>query len=436
MGGADVGEGCNPMMPERHPARRAAASAMSKAVCDLQQAGRPLIEYAKAVQMLATSVASIARPPQEVTASTAVDRVLAEEVALDRAEPPVPRSAMDGYALRAADGLQARKIVGTVYAGTPGDPELQPGEAVAVMTGGTVARGADCVVPVEQTSVVDGVLQIDIEPEEGRHVRRAGEMGAAGRVLLRPGRRLAPADLAVIAGCGHDPVRVHVRPRVALLSTGDEVVRWTTQPGPHQVRDSNRLVSRLQLTAMGAERIDEQHVLDNPMALRDALEEAIAENDLVVTIGGVSMGDKDHLPALLPEMGVERLFHGVRVQPGKPVWCGQRDGCWVLGLPGNPVSSFVVLELLGRVLMARLAGDGQSFPRPLARGIASVAARAGKRPRWLPAELLSDADGTHVRPCAERGSGDWTSLAGTEALLCLPAGTSVEPGDPVHYLPL
>ncbi len=409
---------------------------MSKAVCDLQQAGRPLIEYAEAVQMLATSVEAVARPEQELTASTAVDRVLAESVALDRAEPPVPRSAMDGYALRAADGRQARKIVGTVYAGTPGEPELGPGEAVAVMTGGTVARGADCVVPVEQTSVAEGTLTIEIEPEAGRHVRQAGEMGAAGRILLKPGRRLAAADLAVIAGCGHDPVRVRAQPRVALLSTGDEVVRWTTEPGPHQVRDSNRLVSRLQLMAMGAERVDEQHVLDNPDSLRDALEEALAENDLVVTIGGVSMGDKDHLPALLPEMGVERLFHGVRVQPGKPVWCGQRDGRWVLGLPGNPVSSFVVLELLGRVLMARLAGDRQCFPRPLARGIAAVAARAGKRPRWLPAELLPEADGARVRPCAERGSGDWTSLAGTEALLYLPPGGAVEPGDAVHYLPL
>ena len=410
---------------------------MGKDICELQQAGRALIDYEEAVAALATEVRRVPHPAEDVGLSWALGRVLAEAVALDRAEPPVARSAMDGYALRAADGSAPRQVVATFYAGTAGDRALAAGEAVAVMTGGTVPSGADAVVPVEQVRRAGDTLHLDVEPVAGRHVRRAGEMGAAGRVLLEPGRRLRAGDLAVLAGCGHDPVAVMPQPRVALLSTGDEVVRWTRTPAAHQVRDSNRLASRQQLLRMGAATVDEEHVPDDPAALRTTLGSALESNDLVVTIGGVSMGDKDHLPRLLPELGVERLFHGVRLQPGKPVWAGQREGRWVLALPGNPVSSFVVLELLGRVLLARLSGDRRDFPLPLARGTAGGAASTRMRPRWLPARLEADHEGAaRVVPCRESGSGDWTSLAGAEALLHLPAGATVEAGDPVHYLPL
>jgi len=410
---------------------------MGKDICEFQQAGRALITYEEAVAALASEVRALARPTEGLGLSWAEQRVLAEPVALDRAEPPVPRSAMDGYALRAADGRAPRNVVATFYAGTAGDRRLAAGEAVAVMTGGTVPSGADAVVPVEQVRRDGDVLHLDVDPESGRHVRRAGEMGDAGRRVVEPGRRLGAAELAVLAGCGHDPVEVRPRPRVVLLSTGDEVVRWTRPPRPHQVRDSNRLASRLQLLRMGAEDVADDHVADDPQALRVALEDALAHADLVVTIGGVSMGDKDHLPRLLPELGVERLFHGVRLQPGKPVWVGQRDQRWVLALPGNPVSSFVVLELLGRVLLSRLEGENRKFPLPLATGTAGGAARTRARPRWMPARLDANADGSaRVTPCQEAGSGDWTSLAGVDALLHLPMGAEVESGDPVHYLPL
>ncbi len=399
--------------------------------------GRRLLAYEEAVAVLLAAAEDRRPETTRIPLREACGRVLAEDVAMDRAEPPAPRSAMDGFALRSADGAAERRLRGTVYAGTEAFPEVRSGEAVAVMTGGTVPPGADAVVPVEQTRVEDGILRIEAGPAAGQHVRRAGEMGDAGRVLLSPGRRLGPADLGAAAGCGADPVRVTVSPRFAVVSTGDEVVPWDTVPAAHQVRDSNRLGSVLQLERAGGTLALATHLPDEPTALAAGVEEALAAADLVVTIGGVSMGEKDHLPRVFEQLGVRRLFHGVSVQPGKPVWAGERDGRFVLGLPGNPVSSFVILELFGVPLLERLEGGEPAVPRPLEAGVSGCSTRARKRPRFLPADLAVEADGrvlVTARP--EAGSGDWTALAGADALLHLPPDSAVAPGDPVRFLRL
>ncbi len=399
--------------------------------------GRRLLAYEEAVAVLLTAAEGRSPATTRIPLREACGRVLAEDVAMDRAEPPVPRSAMDGFALRSADGAAERRLRGTVYAGTEAFPEVGPGEAVAVMTGGTVPPGADAVVPVEQTRVADGLLRIEAAPAAGQHVRRAGEMGDAGRVLLRAGRRLGPADLGAAAGCGADPVSVTASPRFAVVSTGDEVVPWDTAPAAHQVRDSNRLGSVLQLERAGGTLAHATHLRDEPTVLAAGVEAALAAADLVVTIGGVSMGEKDHLPRVFEQLGVRRLFHGVSVQPGKPVWAGERDGRFVLGLPGNPVSSFVILELFGLPLLERLAGGAPVTPRPLEAGISGSSKRARKRPRFLPADLAVEPDGrvlVTARP--EAGSGDWTALAGADALLHLPPESAVAPGDPVRFLRL
>jgi len=349
---------------------------------------------------------------------------------------------MDGFAVRSADGLAPRRLRGTVYAGSTELPEVGPGEAVAVMTGGTVPAGADTVVPVEEARVdgVEGARRplAETTPEPGRHVRPAGEMGARGRRILAAGRVLALPDLVAAAGCGADPLPVRPRPRVRVLSTGDEVVAWTTVPETHQVRDSNRLGAILQLERAGARVLGSGRVPDRPGELRAAVEAALEDADLVVTIGGVSMGEKDHLPGVFAALGVERLFHGVRVQPGKPVWGGHRQGCFVLGLPGNPVSSFVILELLAVPLIRALAGARvEARERPLEAGLAGAAARSRGRERYLPAALEVDGEGrVLVTPRPATGSGDWTSLAGAQALLRLPEHAVIAPGDPVRFLRL
>ena len=403
--------------------------------------------------MLDSRLDSWVQATESVALDDALGRVLAQEVAMDREEPPVCRSAMDGFALRSADGELPRAIVGTYFAGTEGDTQLQEGQAVAVMTGGTVPSGADAVVPVERTSVDGKTLRIDATPSAGQHVRQKGEMGHAGRVLLQPGRRLGAADLGALAGCGVDPVQVFRRPRVVVLATGDEVVPLQQVPEPHQVRDSNRLLAATQLLSFGAEVVAHRHVKDEPELIRAAVDQALQEADFLVTIGGVSMGEKDYLPQVFQECDITQVFHKIALQPGKPVWAGTSDRKVVLGLPGNPISSFVVLELLGRLVVDRLGGSRRSYPRPLRAARLRGAARSRARPRLLPACLSPieaawpgmgedlDSGGQEValpqlEIIQESGSGDWTSLAGAEALLYLPPSSQVGDGEVVHYLPL
>ncbi|RMH04151.1 MAG: molybdopterin molybdenumtransferase MoeA [Planctomycetota bacterium] len=400
--------------------------------------GHRLLPLEQAARLLLAEVRPLSGE-EFLPLAQAVGRVLARPVALDRPEPPVPRSAMDGYAVRSGDGADPRRLRGAVHAGTPGRAEVGAGEAVAVMTGGTVPAGADAVVPVERARLDGELLRLDEPPEPGRHVRAAGEMGPTGRVLLEPGRRLRPEDLAAAAGCGLDPIPVRPRPRCAVLSTGDEVVPWTERPEPHQVRDGNRLASILQLARAGGEVVLDRHLPDRPEDLRAAAAEALAGGiDLLITIGGVSMGEKDHLPEVFADLGVERLFHGVSVQPGKPVWAGRRGPALVLGLPGNPLSSFVILELLAAPVLRRLGGETGVPELPVFEaGRCLGEAAAKKRPRFLTASLEPSAAGLPgVRPRPQQGSGDWTALAEADALLALPPGARVRPGDPVEFLRL
>lgn len=410
---------------------------MSGEVCDREHRSHPLVSYPDAVVQMVDTANSCAMPRDHIELFAARGRVLAEAVVMDRDEPPVPRSAMDGFALRAADGQKPRQVLQTVFAGSSELLEIGPGQACAVMTGGTIPGGADCVVPVEQTSVTAGQLHLEMAPQVGSHVRTAGEMGESGRCLLEPGQRLGAGDLAVAAGCGYRELEVFHQPSAFVLSTGDEVVPWAETPSLHQVRDSNRLGSLLQLEAAGAFLGGHQHANDNPEELRAATEAALAAHDLVVTIGGVSMGQKDYMPTVFEQLGVECLFHGVSIQPGKPVWVGQRENTWVLGLPGNPVSSAVILELFAPPLIAKLSAQREVIaPLRLRRGHCQGEARAKKRERFMPASVSFDGDrNALLMPRPQVGSGDWTSLAACNALLHIPAGSQYGPGDEVGWLP-
>lgn len=406
--------------------------------CDREHKGRALLAYAAARALLDAQVAPLSRPAESVALEEALGRVLAESVRLDRDEPPVPRSAMDGFALRSADGSRPRRVIQSVFAGTAKVRALGPDEAAAVMTGGTVPPGADCVVPVERTrAAADRIEPLD-PPRAGAHVRQMGEMGRAGRAVLSAGRRLAPGDLAVAASSGADPLLVRSRPRVRVLSTGDEVVPWNAPVAPHQVRDSNRLAAVARMRMLGADMLGHAHAPDEPDRLASALGAALEDADLTITVGGVSMGEKDYLPTVLERLGVREVLHGVAIQPGKPVWIGRRGERWVLGLPGNPVSSFVILELFGRALLDGLHGIQ---PRPacdaLLPGVAGAPLRAKGRELWLPAAVRARSEGPpelHALPWT--GSGDWTCLVGADALIQLAPGTHLESGAPLRYLPL
>ncbi len=409
---------------------------MSGEVCDREHRGHALINYPDAVRQMVGAAKPIIDPGQSLELPDLLGRILDQTVEFDRDEPPVPRSAMDGFALRSADGVEPRQVLSAIFAGTKDVPEIAAGQACPVMTGGTVPPGADCVIPVEHTSIKDGKLHVEIAPQAGRHVRRAGEMGAAGRIILKAGQYLGAGDLAAAAGCGYQELAVKAQVTASVISTGDEVIAWTKTPKAHQVRDSNRLGSVMQLQKAGAQVNSHLHVPDQPEQLRAAVEDALSNNHLLVTIGGVSMGQKDYMPSVFEELGVDCLFHGVSIQPGKPVWVGQRDNHWVLGLPGNPVSSAVILELFAQPLIATLAGHCQvDAPRKLSVGKLVGQAKAKKRERFLPASCQLDDHGVAcLRPRPESGSGDWSSLAGCNALIRLAPNTALKTGDAVDWL--
>lgn len=405
---------------------------------DREHRGRPLLTYAEACALLGREAAPLAREAESVPLRAAHGRVLAQALRLDRDEPPVRRAAMDGFAVASADGLAPRRLHGVIHAGSAAVAALAPGGAIGVMTGGTVPDGADCVLPVERVRVQGEVVEPLEAPEAGHHLRPVGEIGRRGRTVLEPGARLVAGALMIAASCGADPLRVRPRVRAAVLSTGDEVVPWTRAPLPHQVRDANRLGVAARLEGLGAEIVLEAHAPDAASALRSALAAALARADLVVTIGGVSMGEKDLLPAAFAELGVREEFHGVALQPGKPLWVGRTPAAWVAGLPGNPLASFVIAELFLRPLHARLAGEApRSWPEPLLPARAAGPARSRGRELWLPARLAPQAEELpQLTPARWTGSGDWSALAAADALLRLPPETTVAAGDPVRYLPL
>lgn len=302
---------------------------------------------------------------ETVELAAAHGRVLASPLRADGAWPATDRAAMDGFAVVAgAGGLAAGAslpVVGESLAGRPFADELRPGQAIRIMTGAVVPTGADAVVAVEQTSGFAGErVQLQAPVAVGQHVRRRGSEMTAGTVVLPAGTVLRAAEIGALAVLGCARVAVAVRPRVAIVATGDEVVPVDTAPLPHQVRESNSWAVAAQAGECGALAQRLGIASDEAGPLRALLQRGLAGADVLVTIGGISKGTHDLVHGMLGELGVRTEFHGIDLKPGKPTFFGVLDGaqrrCFVFGLPGNPASSFTVFDLLVRPLLLRLQG--------------------------------------------------------------------------------
>jgi molybdopterin molybdotransferase len=280
-----------------------------------------------------------------VALDEAYHRVLARDIAALRTQPPQAMSAMDGYAVRAADVSRpgARlKVIGEVAAGRPFDCRVGHGEAVRIFTGGVVPDGADAVVIQEDTSLADGDLRITEAAVAGRHIRRAGLDFREGDVLLAAGRRLSDRDLALAAGMNHPRLPVRRRPKVAILATGDELVMPGATPGPGQIVYSNGYALRALARQAGAETADLGIAADTLQATANGIRQARhAGADILITTGGASVGDHDLVKQSLEAEGVAISFWKIAIRPGKPMMHGRLGPMRVIGLPGNPVSSYV-----------------------------------------------------------------------------------------------
>ncbi|HEY6067177.1 MAG TPA: gephyrin-like molybdotransferase Glp [Gaiellaceae bacterium] len=374
-------------------------------------------------------------PAEPVALGEAGGRVLAEDAVSTVDLPPFPSSAMDGFAVRAADSPGRLVVVGSVAAGAPATAGLRAGEAMGIATGGAVPPGADAVVRIEDVVLEGNTVEIP-GVGEGKSIRPRGGDIREGEVVVEKGTRMGAAHVAALAAAGAAGVSVSRRPRVAVLATGSELRPPGELLGPGQIFDANGVLLATALSAAGAEVEVLPAVEDDPDAHRDALERGLGA-DVLVTTGGVSVGPHDLVRSILRSLGVEEVFWGVAVKPGKPLAFGVLGTTLVFGLPGNPVSTLVGCELFVRP--AVLALQGAPEPGPVYRDarLAAAVKRNAGRDELLRARTRFTDDGVVVEPVTGQESHMIVRAAGADALVLSPRGNGELPeGSHVRYFPL
>jgi molybdopterin molybdotransferase len=358
-------------------------------------------------EAIATFLARVAIAPrafERVRLEDACGRILAERVVADADYPNAPRSAMDGFAVEASRAPGTFAVVGDVPMGHPWPQRLSAGQALRIPTGGVVPDGADAVVPVEDVRLTGTLITVEGSISAGENVNpRAGDM-QAGAVVLEAGTRIGGPQLGVLATLGVTTVPVYPRPRIAVISSGDELVPPAMKPAVGQVRDSNRFAIAGALQGMGAQAFHGATVSDVPGALERALRRALSEADAAILTGGSSVGERDHTPKAIRALGEPGVIvHGLRVKPGKPTVLAAAGTKPVIGLPGNPTSSLVILEAVVAPIIAALAGAPIVPATVQARLTTPAHTRAGWT-WYLPVRIDGDPRSPQATPLPVRSS--------------------------------
>lgn len=378
----------------------------------------------------------------EVALADAAGLVLAADVVAAELVPPFANTAMDGFAVRAADTIGAPvtlDVVGTIAAGATLDGEVGAGQAARIMTGAPMPPGADAVVMVERTRLDEAASTVGIEitVDEGNHVREAGEDVVPGDLLFTAGTRLTAGHLGVLASVGVQSVSTTRRPRVGVISTGDELVDDGRALRPGEIRDSNRRTLLTLVADAGWEAVDLGIAVDEPDTIRAAFLAGAESCDAILSSGGVSMGAFDYVKVVLDEIGDMRWMQ-IAIKPAKPFAFGLIGDTPVFGLPGNPVSSMVSFELLARPAIGIMAGATDAS-LPILRAISedTLGHPADGKTHFLRVEGRIDETGRwHVRRAGGQGSHQLTAMARADALALAPDGVEIGPGDEVEILPL
>ncbi len=381
--------------------------------------------------MVLESAPTLGSEPVELAG--AVGRILAQDVVSDMDMPPFDKAAMDGYACRRADLGHELSIVETIPAGYVPRQRIEANQCTRIMTGAWVPEGADCVIMVEET--VSGTGPSTSEAVRFTGVQTAdnicprGEDVRAGQVVLGKGIRIRPQHIAILATVGCTSPCVFRQPRVAVISTGDELVPPGDKPQASQIRNSNSGQLCAQVRQVGAMARNGGIVADRPDEIDNVLRRAVAENDLVLLSGGVSAGDYDYVPQIMRRVGIDVLFHQVAIKPGKPTIFGVCGQTRCFGLPGNPVSSFVVFELLVKPLLYKMMGH-EYRPLCVSLPLAEPVQRGNtERQSWIPATITGAST---AEPIEYHGSAHITALSDADGLLCIEAGVArLDRGAPV-----
>jgi molybdopterin molybdotransferase len=419
-----------------------------------------MLSYTEARQLVIDRVSAASprlRAVAPVSLWDALGFVLAEEISADRDYPPFDRSTRDGYAVRAADAHAdaALRCVGELKAGDSATASLEPQTCVAIMTGAGVPPGADAVVMIEHTTRAgqagaremgaDGggggaattsiVIRFARDARAGQNIVPRASEAKSGQALLAPGLRLGYAELAIAAQLGSAELRCSAKPRVAVLSTGDEIVAVDALPGPFQIRNSNSVSLAAQVRLAGGEPVLLGNAADNTDDLRAKIERGLKE-DVLVLSGGVSMGKYDLVEGVLKDLGAEFFFDSVAIRPGKPAVFGRCQNAFVFGLPGNPVSTMVTFQLFVAPAIDILSG-AEARPLPLLQAnlAVSITVNSGLT-HFVPARVeWPDGIPPQVKALRWQGSGDIATLAQANAFLVIPADRdNLAAGEPVNVL--
>jgi molybdopterin molybdotransferase len=397
-----------------------------------------MIGYREARELVISRVTGLVGvlETEAVPLREAVGRVLAHDIVSDRDYPPFDRSIRDGYAVHAADtrvGAQL-KCIGELKAGDSPSIAVSAGNCIQIMTGAALPDGADAVVMTEHTARAGDSVTLDRPVKSGQHVVRKGSEQAAGGTVLAAGVRIGFAEIAAAAQVGASLPVVTRRPRVAVLSTGDEVVDFGSVPGPFQIRNSNSVSLGAQISLLGGESVILGNAKDSLDDLRAKISAGL-EADALLLSGGVSMGKYDLVEPVLREFGAEFVFDAVAIRPGKPVVFAICQGKPVFGLPGNPVSTMVTFDLFVQPALDILAG---AEVRPLPFVQAVLTAPLSEKPgltHFLPAQISWRDETARVSPLVWQGSGDVVAMARANCLMVVPAeGERIEAGEVVHVL--
>ena len=384
----------------------------------------------------AVFAATPAFPADSVDAAEATGRILRQIVRAERSQPPFDRVMMDGIAIAWSDYDSGQRSFPIQAMQAAGDAvlSLESGQCIEIMTGASLPLNANCIIPVEQISVADNsaAIDADYEVKKDRFVHPHGSDFAKGAHLLTPGKRISPMDIAIIASCGETEVDVAADPVIRVISTGNELVAAGQAIEPQQIRMSNGPAVLSLLESHGYRRTEHDHIVDDIDALRERLSSHLAEANVIVLSGGVSMGKADYVPQVLADLGVQTVFHKVSQRPGKPLWFGKGPGDQlVFALPGNPVSALVCCRQYVIPALDKASGATEKPPE-----FAAIASNVSFKPAltcFQPVKLMSNAAGqTLALPVKTNTSGDFAALSATDGYVELakdqnefPAGSPV-----------
>jgi molybdopterin molybdotransferase len=403
-----------------------------------------MLTVEEALECVRQHVTSLA--PTRVALNDLLGLRLAEDVTSAVDSPPFDKTVVDGFAISTSDSSPTLKVIELVTAGAVPTRTVEPGTTIRIMTGAPIPDGADAVVKWEDCELLgdDAIRNPAAQAKAGSCVLKRGASFHAGQVVLAAGKRLTALDIALLAEIGQAEVFAFPRPRVGVLPTGDELVEAHEAVGPGQIRNSNGPMLMASVAASGATPVNLGVARDDPADLRAKIARGIAVCDVLLVSGGVSAGVKDLAPGIFVELGVEELFHQVRVKPGKPLWFGVTKGgarsTLVFGLPGNPVSTIVSYKLFVEPALAALAGALFAAPATRRATLVNKFVHRGMRPTYQPCRIVGEdakSGRSDVETLDWKGSADLATLTRSDCLAALPAGDyELDAGDEVHVLPL